>query len=247
MKNDNLTCVIVDDNPQCISVLKSLLNKYFPEVEVLGEANSVATGVGLLKSLQPNILFLDVEMPTENGTTLFEYIANPSFETIFTTAFRDYAAEAFRLGSIDYLVKPVKPSDLKEAIEKVQTKKSLIQQSGDAILKDYSQTDKITFSHVNAIEVYAIEDILFCQAESNYTIVHGINKKSMVSKTLGYYETLLKPYGFFRINRSHLVNVKHVEKVDKANGEVYLNKGINLLLSSRRRKEFIDMLSGISD
>ncbi len=237
-----LSCVIIDDNPQAISVLKNLLTSYFPEVDIIGEAVTVADGVILLKEKAPHILFLDVEMPTENGTAIFDYVDTPSFETIFTTAYPDYAAQAFRLGSIDYLVKPVKPSELKEAISKV--KKKLIEGSiVETIKPGYDQSDRITFSHANALEIYTICDILYCTAESNYTIVQGFDKKSIVSKTLGHYEELLKPYGFFRVNRSHLINLKHVDSVDKTDFEVILKNQTRISISSRRRKEFMEILT----
>lgn len=238
-----LTCIIIDDNPQCISILRNLLLDYFPEVEIVGESNSVAQGVALLKTIEPDILFLDVEMPTENGTAVFDYILAPSFETIFTTAFEDYAAQAFRLGSIDYLVKPVKPSELKEAINKVKIKKETEPEETSKILNRLDQSDRILFSSSDNIEVYTISDILYCQAESNYTIIQSFEKKSMVSKTLGHYEELLKSYGFFRINRSQIVNLKHVDSVDKAENQVRLKNKTKLLLSGRRKKEFLEELS----
>ncbi len=236
------TSIIVDDTPQCISVLKNLLTRYFPEIKIVGEAKSVKQAVKLIKEENPDIVFLDVEMPGENGVALFNYINIINFETIFTTAFPDYAAQAFRLNGIDYLVKPVKPKELMEAIAKVKNKYKNRQEQL-VKLPRINKEDKITFTSMDAVEIYSIMDILYCFGENNYTTVFTNNGKTVVSKTLGYYEELLKKYGFFRANRSYLVNLAHIIKVDKSiDQQLVLKNGMEIPISTRRRKEFFDIL-----
>jgi len=247
MKNKKYTCVIIDDNTQAISILQNLLQKYFKEIEISANGNSVAEGVELINQHDPDILFLDVEMPQENGTAIYDYIDNPRFKTIFITAFPDYAAKAFRLNSVDYLVKPIKPSELKDAIAKV---KSILENNlafDSLILHQKSQDDKITFTAVDTIEIFTIKNILYCKAENNYTCVFGTDKKSFVSKTLGHYEDLLTPYGFYRVNRSHLINMRYIERVDKISPEVILKNNIHIPISGRRKKHFFEVLSGFID
>lgn len=247
MSNKTYTCIIVDDNPQCISGLRNLIEKYFLEIKILAEADSVASGVNLIKKYDPDILFLDVEMPNENGTALFDYISEPRFKTIFTTAFEDYAAKAFRLNSVDYLLKPIKPSELKDAIAKV---KSVIEKESShhsKIIPLHSQEDKITCTTLDSIEIFTIGDIIYCKAENNYTLIFSNKKKSFVSKTLGHYEQMLSEYGFFRINRSFLINLKYVERIEKSIPEVILINDIRIPISGRRKKQFFEILSGYSE
>lgn len=239
-----LRSIIIDDNEQGISVLSDLLNKYFKDIEIVGTASSVEEGVDIINRSQPDIVFLDIEMPGENGTALFDYISEPSFDTIFTTAFEDFAAQAFRLGSIDYLLKPIKASELKEALQKVRVKRSQEESASAQIVTKFDQSDKITFSAVDTVEIFTISNILYCKAENNYTNVVGKEKKALVSKTLGYYESLLESYGFMRIDRSYLVNLSHIGRVDKANNLVHLIDGITLPFSGRRKKELLDKLIG---
>lgn len=244
MENNKIfSCVIIDDTPQCISILTKLIDKYFPEVKIKGTAKSVQEGISLIKKTDPEIVFLDVEMPGENGTALFDYLEEPNFETIFTTAFEDYAAQAFRLNSIDYLVKPVKPSELKEAISKVKQK---YQNNNEKIVNmpEISPETRITFSTLDSIEIIKIKDIFYCQAENNYTTVYASNKKSMVSKHLGFYEEILKDYGFFRVNRSQLINLYHVERIEKTGTqEITLSNGSKIPIAGRRKKDLMDRLS----
>lgn len=240
--NKAFNCIIVDDTPQCISVLTKLIDKYFPEIEISGTAKSVQEAVKQIKLEDPDIVFLDVEMPGENGTALFDYIEAPRFETIFTTAFPDYAANAFRLNSIDYLIKPVKPSELKEAIAKVKEKHSSQNEKIVNLPKISSET-RITFSTLDSIEIFKVKDILYCKAENNYTTVYTEGKKSMVSKHLGFYEDLLKGYGFFRVNRSHLINMYHLDKIEKTGAqEITLSNGFKIPIAGRRKKDLMDRL-----
>lgn len=236
-----LSCVIIDDNKRGISVLSDLLTRYFPDIEILGSANSVEDGVALINSLDPNIVFLDIEMPEKNGTELFDYILDPTFDTIFTTAYPDFAVQAFRLGSIDYLLKPIKPTELKQAIEKVNTRRTAAAKMN--VNPGLSQSEKITFSAIDSVEIVSIADILYCKAENNYTQIFTNGKKITISKTLGHYETILIPYGFMRLDRAHLVNLSHIVQVDKSSLEVRLINESRIPFSGRRKKELLDYLS----
>ncbi len=239
--NKKYDCIIIDDNPQCISALKQLLDNYFPEMNILGFAHSVKDGVQLIKEQNPAVVFLDVEMPLEDGTKIFEYIDEPEFETIFTTSFEDYAPVAFRLNSLDYLVKPIKPSELNEAIRRLKQKLEPKMHTSNFKL---DQNVRISFAGINNIEVFTIADILYCKAENNYTTIFSRNKKATASKTLMHYEEQLLAYGFFRVNRSHLVNLNYVDSVDKSlNGEVVLTDKTRLSLSGRRKKAFLEQLN----
>ena len=239
-----LSCVIVDDNNRGISVLSNLLRQYFKEIEILGSANSVDEAVNLINKEDPDIVFLDIEMPGQNGTALFDHILDPTFDTIFTTAFPDFAAQAFRLGSTDYLLKPIKPTELKEAIDKVKLRRENKKDESQSIKSD--QSEKITFSAVDSIEIVTISDILYCKAENNYTQVFTKRKKLIISKTLGHYESILIPYGFMRLDRSHLVNLSYIEQIDKSSLEVQLTDQSRIPFSGRRKKELLDYLSSLN-
>lgn len=238
--------LIVDDNMQCISSLKRLLDKYFNEIEVIGTCHNLEGAVRFLKKETVDILFLDVEMPDGEGTSLFDYLDEVNFETIFTTAFPDYAAEAFRLNSIDYLVKPIKPSQLKEAISKVKKKKGVFDEN-ESFITDAPRNKKIRLHTLDAIIMLNISDVVYCEAENNYTTFYTEDKKVVVSKTLGHYEKMLESYDFFRISRAHLVNLNFVEKLEKAGTlEISLANGKELAVSGGKKKNLLEAMNKIS-
>ncbi len=232
-----LTAVIIDDNKSSIKLLSKLLTSFFTNVEIVASFNSVKTSIDTILNEKPDIVFLDVEMPGENGFKLFEYISQPEFETIFITAYREYAADAFRMDSADYLVKPIDPAELREAISRVEQKRLRV--------RGLSTKSKIALQTKTGIEFVNIADVHYCQADDNYTNVYFKEQKRLLSKPLKEIEKLLMGHRFFRSNRSYLVNLDHIKGLTRGrkNG-IVISDDIVIPLSIEKKKELLDLLAG---
>ncbi|MEX1003079.1 MAG: LytTR family DNA-binding domain-containing protein [Crocinitomicaceae bacterium] len=254
MKKD-VTCIIVDDELQNQVVLEKMIDQFCPTVEVLGSANSVKEAIVLIKKTNPDIVFLDIEMPEENGFQLLEQIENPDFDVIFTTAHAEYALKAIKYAAIDYILKPINLTELKMGIEKViakirsdggvkndiRTKVSVLNKNRKENMLDF---EKIALPADGGIQMHDLDEIIWCQAQKTQTIFHlKDGQKITVSNVLKEYESLLPSSQFFRAHKSHLVNLKEVEKyIGGQGGILIMSNGDELEVAVRRKKELIDIL-----
>ena len=239
----NLKAFLVDDEENSRTALKNMLVDYCKDVTVIGEAGTVKKAVESIKILQPDLVFLDIVMPKENGFELFNYFDKPTFDVIFSTAYNDYAVKAFQLSAIDYLLKPVDLDLLRNAIEKVKEKKTLDSQPERiSILENNmnSSLEKISLPTNEGYLYIEIKNIVRCEAQGNYTQFYFRDgTKILVSRTLKGYENILTELHFFRINRSQLVNLKCIKIVGRQrNPTVSLDDGTELVMSSFRKDEF---------
>lgn len=227
-----LSVVIIDDEKNSRELLKKLLSKYCEQVEVLGMANSVSTGIHLLNNHNPDLLFLDIEMPGGTGFDLLENIKDASFETCFVTGYEKYAIKAIKHGAIDYLLKPVEISELKAAVAKC---KKLKKEQSNARKKS------IIVSDAEQYTVISIEKIVQIDVINNYTvIVLNKNKKVLSKERLNYFENILPPECFIRTHKSHIVNLNYVESLISGRSlSVNLKNGDKLPVAARRKKEFL--------
>lgn len=244
-----IKALIVDDEENSRQALHNLLKDYCRGVEVVGKAASVKEAIRLAKRSPPDVVFLDIEMPVENGFKLLEYYENIPFEVVFTTAYDQYAVKAFKFSALDYLLKPIDLEELRTSIEKVRDNKE------DSRIPHY-ETLQYNINHnlkklaLPTIEGYSfidLDDILFCEASNNYTIVYITNgKKIVVSKTLREYEDLLKDFNFYRVNRSHLINLKFIKEYKKARRPIIvMANGTKVSLATARKHDFLDRLKRI--
>ncbi len=238
--------VIIEDMPQALEVLKADLSTYCPDVTIVGHADSVVKGAKCIKELDPDLVFLDVELGDGTGFDLLEILPEDMhFQLIFTTVSDEHAIRAFRFSAIDYLLKPINPEDLKEAVEKA---KRLLQFSGTEsrglllnALKSDQAPRKIALHTAEKINVVPIQDIYYCQSDSNYTIFRVENVgKLMVSRTLKEFDQLLHDQGFLRVHHSYLVNMTQVTAFDKADGGYLTMKdGENIPVAHRRKTQVL--------
>jgi len=230
--------IIIDDNQASINLLIKMLEDFFKHVEVIASFNSVKKSIETIEIVEPEIVFLDVEMPRENGLKLFDYISEPKFETIFISAFKEYAVDAFRVGSIDYLTKPINPKELKEALNKVE-KKILLNSS-----KLSDVRTRLAIQSQSGMEFILISNILYCEANDNYTFINLLEKKIIVSKPLKHFQKLLEPRGFFRTSRSHIVNIKYITSITGGRKcfAILKNKS-KIPISKDKKNELLDLLS----
>ena len=237
-----LKAVIIEDESSSREILRNYLAKYCKNVNVLGEAASVKEGLELLAQIQPDVVFLDVEMPFGNAFDLLDQLPERSFETVFVTAYNSYALEALNNHAAYYLMKPINIDDLIKSVSYVTEIKEKENALEDRILKSKlnKAEGKITLPQQDGFQVLNISEILYCKADDNYTEIYLENKKLLVSKTLKYFEEALTDYPFARIHKSYLVNVNEVIKYRKGKGgSVIVSNGKELLVSASRKKQLL--------
>lgn len=238
-----LTSIIVEDEETSRQILKNYLQKYCPNVEILGEAANIDEALILIRNNDLDLVFLDVEMPYGNAFDLLEKIGDVNFETIFVTAYDHYAIDALNAHASYYLMKPISIDELIKAVDYVtdiKTKENALQ---DEVLvpKTQSVNGKITIPQQSGFEVLNTADILYCKADDNYTEIYLNNdKRKIVSKTLKYFEDALKDSSFARVHKSYLVNVNEVVKYQKGKGgSVILSNGKEIMVSASKKADLL--------
>ncbi|TBX70705.1 response regulator transcription factor [Flavobacterium silvisoli] len=248
-----LRAVIVDDIENIRKKNSAIIKAHCPSVSIIGEADSVDSGVRLIRQLSPDLVFLDVEMPDGTGFDLLQKLKPINFKVIFITGYEDFAIKAFRFSAIDYLLKPLDPADLIEAVKKVEESlgKEVFEMKLNNLFTNLERPknlQKLVLKTADKIYSVNIQDIVNCESDKNYTTFHFINApKLIVSTNLKEYETLLTPYNFFRTHQSHLINMSYFDHFIKAEGGntiVMKNKTV-IPLSVRKKEEFLVLLDNL--
>jgi two-component system LytT family response regulator len=242
------TALIIDDEALARETLTSYIQKYCPTITVLAQAENIILGKELIAKHQPDILFLDIEMPFGNAFDLLESKPSGNFEVIFVTAFSQYAIQALNMSAAHYLLKPIDIDELIDAVSKVKTIKSEKAQIDRAsILINNLNTDKtlskkIVLPQMHGFEVKHVDSIIYCEAEENFTKFHFNDQtSSLICRQLKHYETILNDQGFHRIHRSTLVNLNYVDAYQKGRGgQVTLSNGKVLDVSESKKKGFLE-------
>jgi two-component system LytT family response regulator len=242
--------LLIDDEKPFITSVRTLLSSV-ADVVVVGEARSVASGLVQIDELEPDLIFLDIEMEDGTGFDLLRQIDRRDFKVIFVTAYDHYAVEAFRFSAIDYLLKPITSVDLYTALDKVReaTGKEKINYQLSVLMENIHQLSKekkkIVLRELDTLHVIQLDEILWCNADGSYSIFYLTGgRKIMVSQHLKEFEDLLSPNGFFRVHRAHLVNLNKVRKFTKSEGgTILLEENISLPVSVRKRERLAEMLA----
>jgi two-component system LytT family response regulator len=244
-----LKAIIIDDEANGIKYLQHLISKNCPTVEIIGSETVPEKAILLIETLKPDLVFLDIEMPTLNGFELLEQIKHLSFHVIFTTAYNSYAIKAFKYNTIDYLLKPVVADELVAAIGKldliVKNKKSnlsiaeLLEK-----LDNSSNGKKLAINSLNEIVFVEMENIIRFESDSNYTNVFLTSgKKITSSKTLKEYESSLSTI-FFRVHKTFIININHIEKYVKADGGyIIMRDNVQIPVSREKRLALMNILT----
>ncbi len=238
----NLKALIVEDEANSREILQNYLSKYCENVTVLGEAASIKEALVFIQKNELDLVFLDVEMPYGNAFDLLDQLPDRDFETVFVTAYNQYAMEALNNHAAYYLMKPINIDELIKAVAYVSDIKTKETALEDQVLNAQlpSVEGKITLPQQDGFQVLNVNDILYCKADDNYTEIHLEKKKILVSKTLKYFEEALSQYPFARIHKSYLVNVNEVVKYRKGKGgSVVVSNGKELLVSASKKKELL--------
>ena len=228
----SITALIIDDEPMSRKHLKSNLDKMSARVKVLQVCENGTEGMAAVKQHQPDLIFLDVEMPDMSGFDMLRQLSNPELEVIFTTSFDQYAIRAIKFAALDYLLKPIQPHLLQEAvdtaIEKIKSKRNKGAVQPTATPTTPAKTlDSLAIPTLEGLLFVEVGEIIWCESEGRYTNVCFAEKKPiMASRNLAEFEELLTPAGFIRVHKSHLINLKHVKRYIRGEGgQVIMTNG----------------------
>lgn len=244
-----IRAVIIDDIEKARVALRSDISEYCRDVKVIGEADGVEAGIKLIERNFPDLIFLDIKMGDGTGFDLIERIKNlPDLNAkiIFTTAFNEYAIKAFKFSAVDYLLKPVDPDDLKEAIEKVRDrmKKESLKDNLDVLLSNIKETKsspkRIALNSADKIQVVLVEEIVRCESQSNYTIVYlSSGKQILVTRSLKEFEEMLEVHNFIRVHNSHLINPAFLKEFQKQDSMALMTDNSLIPVSVRKKEQLL--------
>ena len=251
-----ITAVIIDDDKNLRNGLKSLLKKYASEISIIGEADSVKTGISCSTELKPQVVFLDIQMNDGTGFDLLNELSKSEEKltpkVVFITAHEQYAIKAFRFSALDFLLKPIDPDELEKVIEKI---KSVVDKNESDIQielllenmrKKEEKFKRIALSNSSGTFVFNVSDIIRCESDDNYTKFFIKNKKPiLISKTLKEYDELLKENGFERIHQSHLINMAYLKSYVKEGTYVEMADASQVPVAQRKRERLQELLKKI--
>lgn len=248
-----LRAIVIDDDQEVRKKNCTLIKINCPNITIIGQADSVESGIKTIKQLSPNIVFLDIKMSDGTGFDLLQKLSPVTFKVIFITGDEDFAIKAFRFSAIDYLLKPLNANELVEAVKKAE--ESLSKEIFDmkisnlfANLERPKNLQKLVLKTSDKIYSDNIQDVVNCESDKNYTTFYFINApKLVVSTNLKEYEKLLTLFNFFRTHQSHLINMAyfdHFIKTDGGNTIVMKNKA-EIPLSARKKEEFLILLENL--
>lgn len=240
-----ISAILVDDEQININNLQALLNRHCPEIEVVATANDANEAVKIITELNPDVVFLDIEMPGKNGFDLLKSLNEPQFEVVFVTAYDSYAILAIKFSALDYLLKPINTTELKNTVKRIEqsvnAKKQNLRLDNLLNLLDRKQLDnnqKIALPTLKETFLVQVKEILRCESSNNYTTFYLTNGlEHLISRPLYEYEELLAPYGFIRCHQSHLVNKLHVTSLlNEDSGYLIMSSAQHKIPISKQRK-----------
>lgn len=238
-----LNAILVEDEARSREILRNYIAKYCPNLNLLGEASNIEDALVLIRNNELDVVFLDVEMPYGNAFDLLDKVGDRAFETIFVTAYDHYAIDALNNHASYYLLKPISIDDLIKAVDHVfDIKKKENELQEKIIQPNFAFTsEKITIPQQDGFEVLKSADILYCQADDNYTHIYlNSGAKLLASKTLKYFEESLSTLGFLRIHKSYVVNINAIVKYKKGKGgSVVLENKKELLVAPSRKANLL--------
>lgn len=241
--------LVIDDEAHMRDSLEKLLIKHCAQVKVVGSANGVKTGIYAIMELNPDIVLLDIQMEDGTGFDVLAAFSPIVFKVIFITAFESYALQAFRFSAVDYVLKPVNPLMLVEAIERagklIQDHFNIQVKALEENLKAIpNQQKKIIVKTTDNVYLLEVKDIINCESDDCYSTIHTTGGDHiMVSKTLKEYEELLSGLGFYRVHKSYLINLSHIKRFERQDGgSVVLTNNVKIPVASRKREELLELM-----
>lgn len=249
-----ITAVIVDDEALARDAILNMLKLFCPNVQVIGQASDMESGVKTITELKPDVVFLDIQMPNGSGFDLLKQFTSISFKFVFITAYQEYAIKAFKFSALDYILKPVDPSELVKAVEKLE--ESIEEEETNKKFQTFIENiqwhekdpQKIILKTLDSVIVTEIESIIRCESQNNYTMFYFSNRpKLLVSRTLKEFDDMLSSSGFFRAHQSHLVNLNFVKKYNRfPESHLVLNDETTVPVSVRKRDLLAELMKKYS-
>ena len=241
-----MQAIIIDDELHCRDVLQMLLARYCPEVTVMASCAGPDEGLNAIEKLQPELVFLDVEMPGMNGFELLEHCTRRSFAIIFTTAYDQYAIKAIRQSALDFLLKPVDKDELIQSVRKAFSQAHQTVPRVDNLLeflhRHLQHNERIALPTVEGLRMMPVKDIVYCESEGGYTKVflQHQGKPALICRTRKEVEDTLRDKGFFRVHNSYLINLSYMYKYIKGDGgEIIMSDGKSIPVSRNRKQDFL--------
>jgi two-component system LytT family response regulator len=246
-----IKALIIDDENRTRDLIAKMITSFDLGIEAIPVGENVQSGIKAIEEIHPDIVFLDIQMPDGTGFDVLKSVKNKNFEVIFITAHEEFAIKAIKFSALDYLLKPIDPSELKSAVEKavkaINDKKEESQFEALQYNIQPNQKRRLVLKTQESVYVVELDEIIRCEADRNYTsfFLAG-GKKILVSKTLKEYETLLTGHNFLRVQQSHLINLDYVDRYDKGNGgSVVMKDGSEVPLSPAKREIFFKILENL--
>lgn len=244
---------VIDDEQHCVKSLLLHINHLFPDFEVVLHSTKPRDAVKALRDISVDLVFLDVEMPGMNGFELLDQFEQPPFDVIFTTAYSQYAIQAFKVRAVDYLLKPVDEQELVEAVNNWLERHELEQENNqismllDSLKKDGLLGNKVAVPVMDGFEFIDVKTILYCQSENNYTNIHfESGKPLLISKTLKEFEKVMEKFLFIRTHQSYLINPQYMRKyVRNDGGYIVLANGKEIPVSAARKRVIVGLFEAI--
>jgi two-component system LytT family response regulator len=232
---NKITAIIVDDELHGRENLKVILETYCPEIEILGLADSVVNAMELVNLLKPDAVFLDINMPVLDGFDFLDEYEDRNFMVVFVSAHEEFGINAVKAGAVDYILKPISIKELKQTVKKLLSKRNKTIKT-----ETPAESDKIVIPAAHGFNVLVIDDIIRLEADGCYTTVIMKDKKNtIVSRTLKDFEDTLPKDRFFRIHKSHLINLKHIKDYSNISGSfVTMTDGSKIEISRRKAPDF---------
>jgi two-component system, LytTR family, response regulator len=249
-----LRAVIVEDEMHSRETLKNLLRDFCPRVEVCGAAGTIEEAVPMILSVEPDLLFLDIELQNGTGFDLLRRLPDMDFDVVFTTAFDQYAIQAIKFSSLDYLLKPIDIDELQESVAKALEKQNKEQNKSqlEVLMANLESRrpnaqNRICLATADGLEFLQVEDILYCEANGSYTNFHLRDaRKIVVSKNLKEYENLLDEHPFMRVHNSFLINLREVQRfVRSEGGYILMKNNAQISISPKKRDEFLQRMASL--
>lgn len=249
-----LQILIIDDEAHIRDSLRKLLARHCPQVNIVGEAGSIAGAIEAIREFHPDIVLLDIQLEDGTGFDLLSVLPAIDFKVIFITAFDQYAIQAFRFSAVDYLLKPVNPEMLVEAVGRaskliMQHQNLQMQTLQDNLNNIDHQNKKIILKTTENIYLLELRSVICCESDDNYTNVYTTEgDKILVSKTLKEYDELLIGSGFYRVHKSYLINLAHIRRFEKLEGGYFvLTNDLKVPVASRKRDEVLKLLERMAE
>ena len=246
-----IRCILIDDERNALEMMEWLIKTYCPQVEIVDMCTSAQQGIESINAHKPDVIFLDIEMPRMNGFDMLEQFDKLFFDVVFCTAYDQFAIKAFKYSALNYLLKPVDPEDLKATIARIEERKSIpSKEQFELLFQNIHQPVKSTPQRIalttgDGMIFVPTTDIIYCEAESNYTsVVLANGKKVVVSKVLKDIDEAVSGPDFCRVHSSFLINVNRIKKYVRGDGGyLIMDDDTNISISRNRRQEFMELFS----